>query len=336
MNYVAAIFSGFFRWETLPSGAVESSSTASRVDAVASGQIKLLKYLVPASTDSPFRLDKLSQQLIQGIAVDYFTLQDWGRFSQVTKGMRSILNEEGFTKTLCPILYRNFEKQYLNLNPNIINLDKLGARQLLGFPEYKELEPKSIGSLKDRVSFLRHAGLLAKLSEDGKSVIVTIPAGWSIEKLEVLSQAAVAAGTTSARIEHWDPSSRTVLQNNPVEETQKVAISNTVIKGSRNKSTADQKALLKAEKLEEEFPDLLMVLTEAVLRRVLSKGSESSYNRVSEDQGYTYTRTNKKMPQGWTLCVCSAPSCVLVDYGVGFDDGDVGVGGLRKFEAIGS
>jgi hypothetical protein len=99
--------------------------------------------------------------------------------------------------------------------------------------------------------------------------------------------------------------------------------------GSHNKSIPAQKALLKARGLEEEFPDALMVLTIAVLTRILTRGGESSYGRF-ETHG-TYTRTNKKTPEGWTLCGGSAPSCVFVSDSDPFQCNNIGVGGLREF-----
>ena len=324
-----------FERGTLAPAAEGPSATESRVDSVASAPIAALGNAALAITNGSLSLleKKLSSDLIQKIAT-YFRPQDWGRFSRLTKEIHTLLNSKESTREICPILYRGFEKLYAN--PNVIRLDKdPEARRLLTLPEYKEPNPESIQSLKAHVDFLREAGLLAECSEDGKAVIVTIPKDWSIEKLETMSQAAVAAGIASARIEYWDPSYRPVLQSSPInKEEQRVAISNTVITGSRSKSIANQKALLKAKGLEEEFPDALMVLTIVVLSRILTNGAESSYARVSQDIG-TYTRTNKKTPAGWTLCVGSAPSCVLVFSDI-FGGDSIGAGGLREFPVLGT
>ena len=267
----------------------------------------------------------LSSDLIQKIAT-YFDLQDWGRFSHVTKEIHTLLNSEESTREICPMLYREFEKLY----PNVINLDKLGARRLLDLPEYKQ--PESIKSLKDHMSFLREAGLLAELSEDGKAVIVTLPKDWTIEKAEAISQAAVDAGIASAGIRYGSPLHRTALQNNPIKKAQRVAISNTVIKESRDQSIANRQALLRAKGLEGEFPDALIVITVAVLARILTDGS--SYSLPLSQGVWSYTHTNKKISEDWILCVgttssyvhvCSAPS----------DSGEIGgVGALRKFEIL--
>ncbi len=327
-----------FGWGTLSSATEETFSIASRVGEVAAEQIEALGSAVTATTaTAPLSLTgdrSISTELVQKIAT-YFTLQDWANFSLMTKGINTLLKSESSQREICPILYRGFEKLYLEQNLNITHLDSNPtARLKLALLEYKQPEPESIKSLKDHVSFLRHAGLLAELSEDGKAVIVTIPAGWSIEKLDVLSQAAVQAGIFSARIAYGDPSYRTVLQSSPIEKERRVAISNTVITDSRNKSTLNQKALLKAKGLEEEFPDPLVVLTVIVLRRILSNGRESAYSRVSQDPG-SYTRTNKKTPEDWILGVGSGPVCVHVIRSFGLAGGEIGVGGLRKFRALG-
>ena len=317
--------------ETLPSVGEGSPSTASRVDSVASAPIDALGNAALAITNGSLSLleKKLSSDLILEMAIDFLTPEDLERFSRISEGIYYFLTSKPVIQQVYSAWCSRLEKLY----PNVINLDKLGAGPKLGLPEYKE--PESIRSLKDHVGFLCKAGPLAELSEDGKAVIVTIPKDWSIEKLETMSQAAVAAGIASARIEYWDPSYRPVLQSSPInKEEQRVAISNTVITGSRSKSIANQKALLKAKGLEEEFPDALMVLTIVVLSRILTNGAESSYARVSQDIG-TYTRTNKKTPAGWTLCVGSAPSCVVVR-NCRFEGDCLGAGGLREFPVLGT
>ena len=362
LNYGAEYLRRFYEWEAPCSNGMGSSATESRVTSA-------YRPTVPSETSisaSKAQLQlspegvQLTPELIQKIAT-YFMPKDWRRFSVANKDIYALLNSEESTREICPILYRGVEKLYANVRRGscktrnllefckslflwldkepqpepFIRLDKdPEARRLLTLPEYKEPNPESIQSLKDHIVFLREAGLLAKHSEDGKAVIVTIPKGWSIEKLETISQAAVAAGIASAAIEYRNPS-RTILQSSPIEEEQRVAISNTVITGSRNKSIANQKALLKAKGLKEEFPDALTVLTIVVLSRILINGAESSYARLSQNIG-TYTRTNKKTPGDWTLCVGSAPSCVYVSHNSFEDDAYIGVRGLRKFVALGT
>jgi hypothetical protein len=291
-------------------------------------------------------LINLRKEFIDRIALDYFTVQDFGRFAQVNKRIQSIINE------ICPIFYQRFEK----LHPNVINLDKLGAGPTLGLPEYREPKPESIKSLKDYLNPLREAILLAKHSEDGKAIIITIPAGWSIEKLHAISKAAFCHGIHSAKIDYWDSripwgpdsSAKEILQNNPTQETQRVAITNTVLEHSRGRSIEQQQQLLESKGFEKELPDALTVLTVAVVRLILSEGKESSYSRhrllaVSTRHRLavsiyisSYTRTNTKTSRGSPLCVRSCTDYVSVSLSLRGDNSHFGVGGLKKLEAPGS
>ena len=110
-------------------------------------------------------------------------------------------------------------------------------------------------------------------------------------------------------------------------------------KGSRGKSTAQQKRLLKTKGLGEEFPDALTVITFAVLRRILSEGTESSYAPVLDcwscinGESYSYTCVNENVSGGGPLNVCSAPHCVRVTHH-GFLHWYIGVGASRSVESI--
>jgi hypothetical protein len=266
----------------------------------ASSQIKTLRYLVPTLGVVDLLLKKLSNELFQRIAFDYFTLRDFVNFSEVNQKIHKILNNNAFSKTICPILYQRIEELY----PNVINLDKLGASEKLGLPEYKEPKPESIKSLKDPINFLLRAAVCAECSKDKKAVIVTMPEGWSIAELEKVIQAAVNEGILSARIEYSEDEYRQILEDNPIEETQKVVISNTIVEGSVGKSIEQQEELLCSKGFQKEFPGALTVVTVAFLRRILSRGNESSYPPHSENV-WGFTRTKEKTIQGWTLCVGS-------------------------------
>ena len=175
-----------FGWGALPSAEEKPSSTKEIV----------------AELPSLNRKCVLSSDLVQKIAT-YFMPKDWGRFSRATKGIHALLISEASTREICPILYRWFEKLYQSKHPNVIDLDKLGAGPKLGLPpEYKGPEPKSIQSLKAHIFFLREVVILAKRSEDGIALIVTIPKDWSVEKVEAISRTAVAARIPSAEIQY--------------------------------------------------------------------------------------------------------------------------------------
>ena len=250
--------------------------------------------------------------------------QDWNSLGRSSLVLSNCLNGQS-SNPVWSEFYKTLEVRY----PKVRNLDKLGAGPYLGFSVYEG--PESIESVKRAVYILSIAGLLAELSEDGSSTILTIPAGWSIDELDALSKAAVVAGIPSAEIYYalHDDLIKETLRNSSIQKTQTFVVSNTVMRDSRDKTTKRQKELLIANGLEDEFPDALMVLTAAVVTRILTTGRASLYIRPAEKR-YSNTRTKQMIPQGGRLLIESAPSCVIVSWSTVYCHDNVGVGGLRK------
>jgi hypothetical protein len=198
------------------------------------------------SLDSP--ISTLPPELILKI-FEFLPLQGLARITRVCKEWSQIGSEQSLWKSL------------LNRDPAIRNLDNANLKSI-GFPQVK-------GPTADPRELLKAAKIACKASENGCSTILTIPAGWSWDDLEKISQNAVAAGIPSARIDILDEY-KDLLRKTPIKEEQTIVLTDTVIKDSRNKSVNKQKSSLKAAGFEEKLPDALTVLTIAVLTRIIS------------------------------------------------------------------
>jgi hypothetical protein len=253
--------------------------------------------------------------------------RDVRSLSAVSKQFHCILHDPtGLACSIWPVFY----KRLCASLPHVMNLG------IAGEDRTRIKAGASLESMKLCCQAMVAADLIAKLSEDGKSIIITLPAGWSIDKLEALSQEFAnkpvkEGGVPSARIKYGRPIYKEILQATPILEAQTIVLSNTVITGSRNKLADGHIKHLKDNKFEEELPDTLTVLTAAVLKRILTKGQMSSYGDRTNDQ-WTLSRTNQRTPEGQSLFVGCAPESVCVYFS--FIDDRIGVEGPRKFRQL--
>lgn len=265
---------------------------------------KLTSLFSPRGNPQP-PIPALPYELILKI-FELLPLQALGRASSVCKQWHALGSDKSLWNAL------------LKKEPNVRNLDNENLR-LIGFPQVSNptVHPREL---------LKAAKIACRASEDGGATIVTLPAGWSYDDLEKLSENAVKAGIHSAKINFSD-CWKELLRKTPIKEEQTVVLTDTVIHDTRNKSVNEQTSCLKAKGFKEGLPDGLTVLTMIVLTRIITKGRMSLYNW---DYKETYTRFSNQTAKGWHLVGGSAPSKVDVNFNI-FDNDCLGVGGLRKF-----
>jgi hypothetical protein len=116
-----------------------------------------------------------------------------------------------------------------------------------------------------------------KASENGKAVMIDLPAGWSFEHLKECSEAAVARGIPSARINFSYFIDKKLMR--PIKEAQTVILTDTTAHQTRNWQSIQQMTReLKNSGLEETLPDALTVLTAAVFMRIATHGQKGLYD----------------------------------------------------------
>jgi len=222
------------------------------------------------------------------------------------------------------------------------NLDNADLKSL-GFPQVNK---PTINSRELWVA----AKIACRASENGSSTMVTIPEGWSWDDLEQLSEVAVKKGIPSAHI-YISEGFKKLLRETPTKEEQTVVFTDTVIKGSRNKSIKDQQKRLKSEGFQQELPDALTLLTTAILTHISTNGKTHLYEwdhqqiltttwdnkKIRTDKwNETWTRCANKTAKGYYLCIGFDPAGIRVRYNncfsyIFYDDESIGVGGQRKF-----
>ncbi len=325
-----------FGCESLPLRGPPSEEQSELVTSVAAPQIEdLRRRLFTPDNEMPLFFDRLKIEILFGAISDYLFPEDLKALCVLNKNMKAVLGDEKFLP-MWSSLYKRRQQDY-----NVRDLDELGAGPLLGITATSK---ESIQSLKRRIQLLASVRLVAKLSEDGGATIVTIPAEWTIEKLEKLSKKAVEEmNIPSAEIFFGRTSCRTILKQHPTGEAQTIVLTNTVIgdrsaaagsvASSRMKTVEQQKAQLASHGIEE-FPDALTVLTAAVLTRIITQGKSSLYSQTDTDVPSIWTRTKQKT-SAWHLCLVSAPSHVKVEFYF-FPDFRLGVGASGSFKDIGA
>ncbi|MBS0615765.1 MAG: hypothetical protein JSR58_04350 [Verrucomicrobia bacterium] len=124
----------------------------------------------------------------------------------------------------------------------------------------------------------------------------------------------------------WLPA-KTKHGDKPIEKGHWILLTKTVLEGSRNKTYDQQKQLVESYS-GYEVPTLLSTAIALFMHH--TRTGERLYN----DSPATFTRCQEKS-DGWSLVVGGFAAGGLHVYNV-YDDGYIGVGGLRKFPALGT
>jgi F-box-like len=213
--------------------------------------------------------------------------------------------------------------------PNATFIDKEAWKTYVDVDKHKlELEEKERPYVikQDYIEIKR----MESRVEEGQGItILTLPKGLTFNKVKAFAASHKIGNKTDfeniwARITEE-------LGNKEIEETTTVAITNGIFKGSRNKSVEEQKKLV--EGLNCEMPGLVSVAALAIMRFIISDADQPI--RLFGDFPLTYTRCEEKLDKlqvafgGFAL---GGPVAYLHN----FDHDSRGVGGLRKFKAIGT
>ncbi len=178
---------------------------------------------------------------------------------------------------------------------------------------------------RTEIQILKKLFASLKIENNAGITVLTMPKGLTLNKLVTLAGSPKQGNSTSFR--YILPHVLEKLGNNPVEKTYRVAITNSVLQGSRNLVSAQQELV---NKLGCEMPGVLPATTLAILTYISSQAADPT--RLYGDNPWTYTRCCEQVG-GYNLVVgCFASAGLLVNYiGSAFVYDPSGVGSLWKF-----
>jgi len=181
---------------------------------------------------------------------------------------------------------------------------------------------KIIPKLKRLFAFL-------KIERGAGITLLTMPEGLSKEKLEEFAQSPKEGNPTRFRANIWHSIDEREHEDITVDKTYRIAITNSVLEGSRNLSAIAQQELV--NKIGCEMPKLLEVSTLAILTYISSP--KSSPVRLYSDNPWTYTRCSEQN-DGCNMIVGGfTPTSLAIgndDY-YGFCCDEYGIGVVQKF-----
>lgn len=261
-------------------------------------------------------IESLPQELLLNI-FGFLSPKELGRISPVCREWKMLASDD--------LLWNAFEKKLSSLKvidakvwETHVDLAKLGIKT----------EDDSPVNMRSEIAMLTELSSV-EIEGDAGFTVLTMPEGLTFNKLMTLARNPKLGNATDFRYIWFRITDE--LGDTPVQKTYKVAISNSVLKGSRNLSVSEQQKLV--NKYGCEMPGVLPAATLSILTYISSK--ELPPTRLYNHNPRTYTRCCEQI-DGWQLVVGGiAPSGL----NVGNDDDDcesVGVGGLRMFKAIGT
>ena len=196
-----------------------------------------------------------------------------------------------------------------------VNLEMFG----LSFTDGKPLDKrKTIPELKRLFAVLKVEG-------DAGITLLTIPKGLSFNKLVKIAGCPIKGN--KATFEHIRISITAELGDVEVQKTYRVAITNNVLEGSRNKSFKDQQLLV--EQFGCDRPKIIDVVALLILTFISS--SAQSPLRLLNNKPWTLTRCDEKINNNPSIVGSFAPEGMLVS-NIGNDSSSVGIVGWRKFD----
>jgi len=251
---------------------------------------------------------------IVGEIFKFLSPEDLARTARVCRKWNEVGSNESLwrafdLKTLFPLLRELDEKTW----QKYADLDALGLSVADATPPDNR---KIIPELKR---------LFASLKIEGNKgiTLLTMPKGLSLNKLVQFARSPKEGNPTDFK-RTWMEISET-LGDITVGKTYRIAITNTVLEGSRNLSFAAQQELVNKSRCA--VPKVLEVSTLAILTYISSP--KSSPVRLYGDNPWTYTRCPEQII-GYNLVVGGfAPAGLFV--GIGYANRNYGVGALRKF-----
>ena len=166
----------------------------------------------------------------------------------------------------------------------------------------------------------------AKIENDAGITLLAVPRGYSLESANKSAKTPLKGNPTCIR--YVSEGVRNQLGNQKVKKTYYVAITNSVLTGSRNKSVEYQKALL--HEIGCAMPPYLSMLVLNLLTRIISSATpstclydEDTYSR-GEETVEMYGRDFHTVVGGFVLDGLFADS-------LNYDNSTIGVAALRKF-----
>lgn len=313
----------------------------SSVALITSNMERIMSSLALSSSNQPDSLlmGRLPDELILRIFT-FLTPEEVASTSRVCRKWNRLGSDESlwtaFLKKLFPslkILNEETWKAHADLNALELSVDDVPPfdnRKII--PELKRL----FASLK--------------IEGDAGITLLTMPRGLTFNKIVTLARSPIQGDPV--KFSYIWPRILEELGNKQIEKTHKIAITNSVLKESRDLSVRDQQELVNKSGCE--MPGVLPAVTLAILTYISSqeKPPTSLYNndRYKDDEPrdnnpYTMDRFNNnplfKTCMTYTRCCesvdhynligCLFPSGLLINHDECFDSKYIGVGAMRKF-----